>query len=127
MTKVLTSDQEILVKLTKQEVNDLSKAANKGEAEAQYKIGLLCEVGSKAVKKNQSYAIKCYQAAAGPLNKHADAAFRLGYINEFGHLGAKVNLFDAEKHFADAQKWGIKEAWLPLERVNKKLEEQKNV
>ena len=68
------------------------KAAEQGNAEAQYKLGIMYQNG-KGAKQDYKKAIKLYEVAA--IKGNVDAQYKLSNIYTYGFLGAEVNSIKA--------------------------------
>lgn len=87
-----------------------SRAAEAGDAEAQYYLGVMLEQGLRG-KADPTAALRWYQRAA--VQGHAEAAFRLGSLLELGK-GAAKNLSQAAAWYQKAAEGGVARAQFNL-------------
>lgn len=95
------------------EVRALREKAEKGDVEAQVKLGDMFALG-EGVKKNVEEAAKWYRLAAG--NGHPEAQFELGWIYEKG-ITVPKDLVEAERLYEAAARQGHAKAQLNLGNI----------
>jgi hypothetical protein len=102
-------------KADKEDAVEYRKAADQGDAEAQYDLGLCYELGS-GVPKDEVEAVKWYRKAAD--QGQADAQARLAYSLITGE-GGKQNLIEAYAllNLAGIENENAREARSKLEKV----------
>lgn len=93
----VTQDQESAVKLFQQ-------AAQRGDAVAQYRLGLYCESGWELEKPNQQYAAAWFAAASK--QGYAPAQSRLGQYYQYGYGGLTQDYAAAAALFERASAQG---------------------
>jgi TPR repeat protein len=86
------------------------RAAESGDSEAQYYLGMMLERGLRA-KADPVAALRWYQRAA--VQGHAEAAFRLGSLLELGH-GVAKNRSQAAAWYQKAAEGGVARAQFNL-------------
>ena len=97
------------------EVLEYRKAAEKGDVEAQFKLGLCYERG-EGIGKNLNKAVEWYQKAA--VQGHAKAQCNLGWCYAKG-IGVEKNLTKAVEWYQKAAEQGNVFAKEALERLKK--------
>ena len=97
------------------------KSAKQGHAIGQWRLGRMYEFG-EGVEENKAEAVKWYKKSAKQGN--AAAQKRLGHMYEFGY-GIPINFLMAYQWYALAKGKGDKDAEEALERISKKLPEEK--
>jgi len=93
---------------------DLLKAAEKGDAKAQYSVARSYELG-KRVKSDKKKALKWYSKSAD--QGHLEASYRLGLIYYKGIGGYKTDLEKAFKYLSQAAKGNHKRSQTHLAKM----------
>lgn len=83
----------VFKKSDKEIVELYENAAEKNQADAQYRLGFANEHGQFGLERNRAKALKLYQRAAN--NNNDVAQYHLGVANEEGELGLKENVTEA--------------------------------
>ncbi len=94
----------------------ITKKAEGGEPDAQYKLAVRYWIGNKGVKQNPQEAVKWYKRAAE--NGHTKAQYRIGSFYEHGLGGLNKNLNTALKWYRLAAKQGDADAQRRLDRLS---------
>lgn len=111
----------------KKEFRQLQKAAEKGDADAQLKLGDACYTGT-SVKRDQKKAVEWYQLAAAQDN--AEAYLKLGDVFSKGAYSKDIVFDDGDptagendiaKDENEAMRWYIKAALKGLPKAQKRL------
>ena len=98
-----------------QSADDYRKAANQGNAKAQYSLGM-CYIWGHGVKKDFVKAVYWLQKSA--MQGNAEAQYNLGVCYENGD-GVKKNLTEAIKWYTLAARQGDKDAQEELKKLGK--------
>ncbi|HED13069.1 MAG TPA: sel1 repeat family protein [Gammaproteobacteria bacterium] len=105
---------EFLASYSVNRVQGLQDAAEKGDAKAQYNLGLVYDRGV-GVKSDESKALKWYRLAAG--QGYAEAQYNLGMMYFFGKAVAQDNI--------KAYRWIVLAADQDLDAAKQAMEELK--
>ena len=87
-------------------------AADQGDPDAQYRLGVFYALGLHGLPKDEQEMVRLYQLAAD--QGHADALYRLGGIYEKGRAGVVKNEEKAAQLYGLAAERGLVEAQLLL-------------
>ena len=93
-------------------LTDLIKKAGKGDAQAQYELGMQYYHGT-GPPRNIEKALHWLEQAGK--NNHADALFELGTLYEYGEVVAK-DIKKAKYYYDAARSLGHSGAWIALEK-----------
>jgi tetratricopeptide (TPR) repeat protein len=105
-------------------IASIEKAAVKGEAEAQYCLGLLFFEDTDEVAQDNEKALKWFKKAAD--QEHPGAQYKMGYIY-WGNNGVPQDEMESLKWFRKAAKNGHKEAQEIIKKVDGVTSEDKTV
>ena len=98
-------------------IDELKKAAEQGDAQAQYNLGV-CYANGNGVEKNLSEAVKWWRKAAE--QGFAQAQFNLGVCYDFGK-GVEKNPTEAVKWYRKAAEQGYANATKALQLLKEEM------